>query len=120
MKKTFFSNPVSFVKYLFILQAAILDALAFLSFARISENPKMAGVYGAYAFLMFLAAAIALVFAFRIKHGGKAYRFAIVFLIVNIAAIIFDQIGIVDVLFAALNAFTLYILLRHRESFPNL
>jgi hypothetical protein len=118
MKLPTIHNPALFAKYLFIFTAAVLDVFALLTFMRITEFSEAAIYHVIYAFLMFADAALMLLCAFRIQKQKKStYWFAVLLLAVNIIVIIFDQIGLTDILFAALNAFTLYILLAYRAAF---
>ena len=116
-----FSNPPALAKYLFILLAAVLVFLAFLSFTRI-DSGNIAGTiqYATYAFMMFIDAALMLLLAFRIGARKKqTYRFAVVILALNIILTIFDQIGIVDIFFILLNACALYVLFKYRGEFSD-
>jgi lysylphosphatidylglycerol synthetase-like protein (DUF2156 family) len=116
--KKLFSNPPALAKYMFILLAAFLVALAFLSFGRITSDIGLALTYATYTFMMFIDAAIMLFFAFRIGSRKKpVYQFAMVFLVLNIILTIFDQVGMVDIVFILLNAFTLYVLYAYRDDF---
>ncbi len=115
MQKIIF-NP-KFTKYLFIILAAALDVLAIGSFMRISANPSLAIAYAAYAFLMFAEAALMLVCAFWIRKSPRIYWLAVFLLAANVVSIIFDQIGIVDVIFAIFSGIILFILLINRSEF---
>jgi hypothetical protein len=116
-----FSDPPALAKYLFIVLAALLVFLAFMSFKRVDGgNISQTIQYATYAFMMFIDAALMLVFAFRITTPNKrTYQSAVVFLVINIIATVLDQIGIVDIAFIALNAFTLYVLYVYREDFTD-
>lgn len=116
-----FSNSTALAKYLFIVLAATLDILAIGSFMRINTNPDKGVMYGLYAFLMFIDAALMLICAFGInKQKKQLYQFSVIILALNIILTIFGQFGIVDLLFLLINTFTLYILLAFREKFINL
>jgi hypothetical protein len=118
MKLPPITNPALLAKYLLIFTAAVLDVFALLSFMRVNDNPDMAVIYGGYAFLMFVDAALMLVCGLRIQQGKKStYWFAVILLGLNIILTIFDQIGLVDILFVLLNACTLYLLLAYRTAF---
>jgi len=112
------SNPAAFAKHLFIILAAALDILAIGSFMRINNNPDKAIMYATYSFLMFVDAAAMLICAFWInKRKKQIHQFAVIVLALNIILTIFDQFGVVDLLFVLFNAFTLYVLLAFREEF---
>jgi lysylphosphatidylglycerol synthetase-like protein (DUF2156 family) len=68
--------------------------------------------------MMFADAAVMLACAFGInKKKKQLFQFAVVVLVLNIILTIFDQIGVVDILFILLNAATLYILFTYRTEF---
>ena len=117
--ENFFSNPPALAKYLFILLAAMLDILAILSFMRVNGGDLNHTImYATYALMMFIDAALMLICGFRIGYKNKqVYQFAVVILVLNIVLTIFDQIGIVDIVFILLNALTLYVLLKYRKDF---
>lgn len=118
MKLPPITNPALLVKYLFIFTAAVLEVFALVTFTRSGGESELAIIYVVYAFLMFVDAALMLVCGLRIQQGKKStYWFAVILLGLNIILAIFDQIGLVDILFVLLNAFTLYLLLAYRTAF---
>lgn len=105
---------IHIVRLLFFITALVLAVLGGASFLRAQARP----IYILYASLMFVDAAVMLVCGFYInRHTPAVYWFAVAALTLNIVLIIFDQIGLVDILFAALNFVTLVALVSSRKEF---
>ena len=116
-----FSNPLALAKYLFIALAALLVFLAFMSFRRVNSGDIGRTIqYATYAFMMFIDAAVMLGCAFGIgKKKKQFYQFSVAVLALNIILIFFYQLGFAEILFMALNAVTLYVLLAYRAEFTD-
>ena len=107
-----------FVWHLFFLTAIILAVLAAGTLIRINEDRGMAAVYTLYAVLMFGDAIAMLVCGLYINRQIRLiYWFAVVVLGLNIVLTIFDQFGLIDLLFLLLNLLTLALLLASRRHF---
>ena len=101
---------------LFFVTAFVLAVFGGASFSRALANP----IYNLYAVLMFVDAAVMLVCGLYInRHTQAVYWFAVMALTLNIVLTIFDQIGLVDILFAALNFVTLMALVSSRKEFSH-
>jgi hypothetical protein len=107
-------HPRLFVRYLFFFIAIVLDIFALMNFLKISDSDPNSPNYFAYALMMFLEAG-AMLLSGILTHKKLVYWFGATLLSLNIVLVIFDQIGIVDLLFALVNGFTLYVLLTYRE-----
>ena len=101
---------------LFFVTAFVLAVFGGASFSRAHANL----IYNLYAVLMFVDAAVMLVCGLYInRHAQAVYWFAVMALTLNIVLTIFDQIGLVDILFAALNFVTLMALVSSRKDFSH-
>jgi lysylphosphatidylglycerol synthetase-like protein (DUF2156 family) len=109
-----------FVKYLFFITAVVLAVFGALSFMRAGTDPDMEMVYNVYAVLMFGDAIAMLICGLYINRRMKPiYWFAVAALSLNIVLTIFDQVGLIDVLFLLLNVITLTALIvLRRELIP--
>ena len=117
MKQTI-RKSATFVKYLFFITAIILAVFGTGSFMRVNANPGMVIVYILYAVLMFGDAIAMLVCGLYINRQIRLiYWFAVVVLGLNIVLTIFDQFGLIDLLFLLLNLLTLALLLASRRHF---
>lgn len=108
------------VQYLFFLTAAVLAAFGANSMFRANPNPGMKLMYMIYALLM-LGDALAMLACGLFIRSKKArvFWFAILVLSLNILLTIFDQFGLVDLLFVLLNLLTLGLLITiRRELLP--
>jgi lysylphosphatidylglycerol synthetase-like protein (DUF2156 family) len=105
-------------RYLFFLTAIILVVLAAGSFMRVNENPNLMIAYAVYGVLMFGDAIAMLVCGLYInKKMNLVFWFAVILLSLNIILTLFDQFGLVDLLFSLLNLITLTPLLLFRKEF---
>jgi hypothetical protein len=102
-------NPV---RNLFFLTTLVLFIFAAGSIARAAQNQ----IYLVYAVLMLADAVVMLVCGLYIDRKHKViFWFAVSALALNIFLTIFDQVGLVDILFALLNLMTLVILFMSRK-----
>lgn len=107
-----------FVRYLFFITAIVLLVFGAGSFMRMNGNPDMKIIYGIYAVLMFGDAIAMLICGLYINRQMKAiFGFAVMVLSLNIVLTIFDQFGLIDLLFLLLNVITLVALLVFRKEF---
>jgi hypothetical protein len=117
MKQT----PAALVQYSFFFTAIVLMAFGVNSMFRVSPDANMKAVYMAYAILM-LGDALAMLFCGLLIRARKTAIFwvAVIVLSLNIILTIFDQFGLIDLLFVLLNASTLGLLFNLRKEFlPN-
>ena len=111
-------NLPAFVQYLFFFTAIVLMALGVGSIFRAGPSPDMKLIYMVYAILMFGDALAMLACGLLIRAGKTAiFWSAVTLLSFNIILSIFDQFGLVDLLFVLLNAFTLGLLIAFRREF---
>jgi hypothetical protein len=106
------------VRYLFFFTAIILVIFGAETFARAADNQNMKMVYMAYPILMLGDALAMLVCGSMLNRKASAvFWFAVTVLCLNIFPAIFDQFGLVDLLFVLLNAITLGLLIFYRREF---
>ncbi len=105
-------------RYLFLFTAAVLAAFGAGSLLRISANPDRTFLYAFYALAMF-GDAIAIVFCAWLlsKRMKFAFHVSALVLALNIFLTVFDQFGLVDLLFVLLNFAALIVLLAARKEF---
>jgi Na+/melibiose symporter-like transporter len=95
-------------RHLFLLTAGILMLFGIGSLMRMPGVPDQAALYVFYALLMLADAAVVLFCYFQLKRKSKPiYWLAFIVLSLNIVLTIFDQVGLVDILFMLLNAVAL-------------
>ena len=105
-----------FVRHLFFITAIILAVFGIGSFMRVYANPGMGIVHILYAVLMFGDAVAMLVCGLQINRQMKSvYWFAVIVLNLNIILTVFDQFGVVDLLFLLLNVVILLVLIVLRK-----
>ena len=105
-------------RYLLWATVAILVVLGIGSFARVGENAENIPLYILYAFMMFGDAIAMLVCAVLLNRKTKwIFSLTVVVLCLNIFPTIFDQFGLVDLLFLLLNLFTLIFLISASKEF---
>ena len=107
-----------YARYLVLFTAGVLSFFSVASLTRIGLNPEMAGWVAIYAFIMLVEAGLLLLCYYRLprrKRGIFWLTFAI--LALNIILPVFDQVGLVDVLFILLNMATLALLYSSRKEF---
>jgi hypothetical protein len=104
--------------YLFLFTIAILVVFGIGSLLRISENTELTLVYVFYALAMFGDAVVMSLCVWQLnKHTKLIYSVSMLVLALNILLTIFDQFGLVDLLFVLLNLITLIALLMARKEF---
>jgi hypothetical protein len=102
-------------RYLFLLSAVILAVFGVGSLMRSGGN---AALYVFYALAMFGDAALMLLFYFQLGTRKRlVYGLAVTVLLLNIILTIFDQVGLVDILFMFLNLIALVSLYLARKEF---
>lgn len=108
----------SYVRYLLFITAFVLTILAAGTLMRVNENTGMRIFYILYAVLM-LGDAFAMLFCgLYINRKMKlVFWFAVIVLGLNIVLTLFDQIGLVDLLFSLFNLITLAALIILRKEF---
>ena len=105
-------------RYLLWVTVAILVILGTGSFSHVSENAENTSLYIFYAFMMFGDAVAMLICAFLlIKKAKWIFFLTVAVLCLNIFPTIFDQFGLVDLLFLLLNFSTLIFLISARKEF---
>ena len=105
-------------RYLLWATVAILVVLGIGSFSRVSENAERTSLYIFYAFVMFGDAIAMLICAFLLNRKTKwIFYLTVAVLCLNIFPTIFDQFGLVDLLFLLLNLFSLIFLISARKEF---
>jgi hypothetical protein len=114
-------KPTALLQYSFFFTAVVLMAFGLNSMFRVSPDPNFKFIYMVYAILMFGDALAMLFFGLLIRARKTAiFWFAVTILSINIILTIFDQFGLIDLLFVLLNASTLGLLLNLRkELLPN-
>lgn len=104
------------VSYLFFLTVAILVVFGVGSLLRVNENPDRVVLYIFYALIMFSDAVIMLFCVLQLNKRKKWIYYLTVFVLcLNIILTIFDQFGLVDLLFLLLNLVTLIVLVVARK-----
>jgi uncharacterized membrane protein len=105
-------------RYLVLLISAFLTFFGIATLMNLGSHPDMMGWYTVYALLAFVEAAILLVCYFLLKKRNKRiFWLAIIILALNAILTIFDQIGVVDILFILLNLIALVVLYTSRKEF---
>jgi hypothetical protein len=114
MKRTL----ITFVQYLFFFTAVVLMTFGVSSMFRAGPRPDMKMIYMVYAILMF-GDALAMLFCGLLIRARKTAIFwlAVTLLSLNILLTIFDQFGLIDLLFVLLNVIILTPLLVLRKEF---
>lgn len=111
-------KPAVIARYLILLISAALAVLSIASLTRLGENPDMAGWYVFYSLAMLVEAAILLFCYFSLKARRKTlYWLAFIILLLNVVLTIFDQVGLVDILFMLISLVALVALHLSRNDF---
>lgn len=106
------------VRPLFLVTIVILIGFGIGSLLRINENPARAGLYVFYAAIMFGDAAAMAFCISQLKNRKQWVFYLTVFVLcMNIFPTVFDQFGLVDLLFLLLNLVTLIALVISRKEF---
>jgi len=105
-------------RYFLLFTVGILVLFGIGSLLRIGGNPDRTVLYAFYAILMFGDAAVMAFCVFLLNKRKKyAYLLSVVVLALNIFATIFDQFGLVDLLFLLLIMVALVTLIMARKEF---
>lgn len=100
-------------RYLVLLASAALVYFGLGTLMNLGSHPELMGLFAAYALFAFIEAAILLFCYFRLKvRSKKIFWLAFVVLALNAFLVIFDQIGVIDIIYMLLNliaAATLYL-----------
>lgn len=108
----------AFVQYLFFFNAALLTALGIGSMFQVGIRADMNFIRMFYTILMFGDALAMLACGLLIRARKTAIFWSVVALIsLNVVLPIFDQFGMVDLLFVLLNILMLGLLLIFRREF---
>ncbi len=108
----------SIARYLILLTSAVLTFFGLGTILRIGGRPEMVVWYAFYALIMFVDGAILLFGFFQLKkQNKKIYWLTFIVLLFNVIMPIFDQIGMIDILFMLLNLASLLILYFSRKAF---
>ncbi len=111
-------TSLQLARYLFLFTAVVLIVFGVGSLLRINENSNRAGLYAFYAALMFFDALLMAFCAFQLPKRSKwIFNFSAFVLVLNILLTIFDQFGVVDLLFVLLNAAAFALLVLTRKEF---
>jgi predicted membrane channel-forming protein YqfA (hemolysin III family) len=111
-------TPLQLTRYLFLFTVAILVVFGIGSLLRIDEKPEFTILYVFYAALMFGDAAIMLFCASQLeKRTRLVFYLSVAVLVLNIFPTIFDQFGLVDLLFVILNLATIFAIFTARREF---
>ena len=106
------------VRTLFLVTIVILVVFGIGSLLLINDNPARAGLYVFYAAVMFADAAAMAFCVSQLKTRKQwAFYLTVFVLCMNIFLVIFDQFGLVDLLFLLLNMFTLIALVISRKEY---
>ena len=105
-------------RYLFLLTVVILAVFGVGSLLRVFDNPARTALYVFYAIVMFGDAVLMGICAWLLpKRTRFSFYFPVLVLAMNIIPTIFDQFGLVDLLFVLLNFATLISLILARKEF---
>jgi hypothetical protein len=113
-------TPLQWTRFLVLFTVAILVVFGVGSLLRIGAKPENALLYTFYAILMFGDAAIMLFCALQLyKRTKMVFLLSAFVLFLNIFLTIFDQFGVVDLLFVSINIAALtFLILARREFLP--
>ncbi|MBM4427566.1 MAG: hypothetical protein FJ031_10030 [Chloroflexi bacterium] len=108
-------SPFQITRYLFLFTAIILAVFGIGSLMRNGDNPTL---YVFYAFAMFADAAVMVFCYYQLNRKSRlGYWLAFTILALNIILTIFDQVGVIDILFMLVNLVTLIALYLSRKEF---
>lgn len=102
-------------RYLLLLISAFLSVISILTLTRLGERPEMAGWYAISSIFMLVDSVIVLVCYFGLRKPSKRILQVSFILLMNMVLTIFDQIGIVDIIFIVLNLAALVLLYLSRK-----
>lgn len=105
-------------RYFLIFTVLILALFAVGSLLRINENPESRFLYAFYSLAMIGDALAALFCIWMLNKRMKfAFEASVFVLALNILLTVFDQFGVVDLLFVLLNLAALVTLIKARKEF---
>ena len=105
-------------RYLLLLLAGLLAVFSIGELTRVAQAPEMVGLFIVYSLVMLIASIILLACYFWLRKKNRvAYYLTVGILALNIILTIFDQIGLVDVVFMLLNAVALTLFYMSRDEF---
>jgi lysylphosphatidylglycerol synthetase-like protein (DUF2156 family) len=111
-------NLPQIARYLVLLASAILTYFGLGTLLNLGSHPEMIGWYAAYALFAFIQAALLLFCYFRLKQRGKKiFWLAIILLGANVILTIFDQVGVIDMIYMLINFVALVTLYLSRKDF---
>lgn len=104
-------------RYLLLFTMATLTIFGVGSLLRIDVNPGRTSLYVFYTAAMFGDAVAMLICVWLLNKRMKfAFHISVIVLVLNIIPTIFDQFGLIDLLFVLLNMVTLIaLIIAHRE-----
>lgn len=105
-------------RYLLVFTVVVLTTFGVGSLLRVNANPDRIFLYMFYAAAMFGDAAANSICIWLLNKRMKfAFHVSVTILVLNIIPTIFDQFGLIDLLFVLLNLFTLITLIIARKEF---
>lgn len=105
-------------RYLVLLTSAMMTYFGLGTLLNLGSHPELIGWFAAYAMFAFLEATVLLFCYYRLKYRNKrVFQIAIVILALNAVLAIFDQVGLIDILYLLLNLVTLGALYLSRKDF---
>lgn len=108
-------SPFQIARYLFLCTAIVLAVFGIGSLMRSGENLSL---YVFYAFVMFGDSVLILLCYMQMnKKTEQVYWLAFTILLLNIIFTIFDQVGLIDIIFMLVNLATLIALYLSRKEF---
>lgn len=111
-------NLSQIARYFLLLAAAILTYFGLGTLMNLGNHPQMIGWYAAYALFAFIQAAILLFCYYRLKQRSKKiFWLAIIILGANVVLTIFDQVGVIDIIYMLINLAALITLYLSRKDY---
>lgn len=107
-----------FARYLILLIAGALSVLGIGSLTRLGTAPELASFYLFYTFAMLVGSVVLLFCYFQLpKRRKSVFWFTVTILALNVILTIFDQVGLIDILYMLLNLIALATLHLSRKDF---
>ncbi|MBI3170363.1 MAG: hypothetical protein HYZ22_17915 [Chloroflexi bacterium] len=111
-------KPSQLARYLILLISTVLTYFGLGTLMNLGSHPELMGWFAFYSFAMFIEAAVLLLCYFRLnKRSRKIFGLSIILLALNAILVIFDQIGVIDILYVLLNLAALATLYFSRKDF---
>jgi lysylphosphatidylglycerol synthetase-like protein (DUF2156 family) len=111
-------NLPQIARYLILFIVATLIFFGLGTLANLGSHPDLMGVFIFYAFAIFIEAAVLLFCFFGLKkRSTRIFWVTIAILSFNVVATIFDQVGVIDILYMLLNLIAVIILYLSRKEF---